>query len=161
MGELELIFDDKKNLEEIHISILEECRNIKTPKEMENYVLPLGAERFYPEPERIFHDTVPLPLDQLEKGRKKAVRQQDIILAMFREHPERGFTPWEINSEYSQASGGKSILIGSVRRSITDLTKEGRLRKGDHSDQMEEMHGVNNNRWRYNNEFIKPINPQK
>ena len=111
--------------------------------------------------ELVFHDTVGLPLEQLEKGRKKAVRQKDVILAMFRERPDRWFTPWEIHMDYQQASGGHNILITSVRRSITDLTKEGKLRKGGYSDQMEELHGVNNNRWRYNTEYIAPLNPKK
>jgi hypothetical protein len=52
-------------------------------------------------------------------------------------------------------------MITSVRRSITDLTKEGKLRKGDHSMQTEEMHGVNNNRWRYNTEYVKNINSKE
>jgi hypothetical protein len=109
------------------------------------------------EPELIFHDTVPVPAEQLEKYRKKAVRQKDIILALFRENPGRWFTPWEIERMYYVKSGGKHIFITSVRRSITDLTKENKLRKGGYSDQKEESFGVNNNRWRYNSGYIAPI----
>ena len=110
------------------------------------------------EPELEFHNTVPLPLETLEKYRKKAVRQKDIILAMFREDPDRWFTPWEIERMYYVKSGGEHIIITSVRRSITDLTKENKLRKGGYSDQKEEAFGVNNNRWRYNKDYLPNIN---
>ena len=108
--------------------------------------------------ELIFHDTVGLPTDQLEKGRKKAVRQKDIILAMFRDNPDMMFTPWDIERMYYISSGGQRIMITSVRRSITDLTKEGKLRKGDFSDQKEESFGANNNRWRFNKDYVRPLN---
>lgn len=111
--------------------------------------------------ELVFHDTVGLPDEQLEKGRKKAVRQKDVILAMFKYARGCWFTPWEIASKYPEASGGHSIMITSVRRSITDLTREGKLIKGDYSMQTEEMHGVNNNRWKYNTEYLPPLNPQR
>ncbi len=111
--------------------------------------------------ELIFHDTVPLPLEQLEKGRRKAIRQKDRILNIFRQYPETWFTPYEIHEIYERVY--RYILITSVRRSITDLTLEGtgRLRKGSIEDQVREKWGTNNNRWRYNPDFSPVLNPQK
>ena len=112
--------------------------------------------------ELIFHDTVPLPLEQLEKGRKKAVRQQDRILAIFREHSTMWMTPYQIQRIYENVFG--SILITSIRRSITDMTMRdgtGRLRKGTLADQVMEKWGTNNNRWKYNENYMPSINPQK
>jgi len=109
-----------------------------------------------------FHDTVPLPLEQLEKGRKRAVRQKDVILKLFRAHPHTWFTPYEIQAMYQVNFG--PILITSVRRSITDLTKEpvgGRLIKGSRDYQVQERFKTNNNRWKYNTEYIAPLNPKK
>jgi uncharacterized membrane protein YhiD involved in acid resistance len=109
--------------------------------------------------ELVFHDTVPLPLEQLEKGRKKAIRQQDKILTIFRSNPNRSFTPYQIQEIY-QMVYGENILITSVRRSITDLTNEGtgRLRKGEYGDQVKEKWNTNNNRWHFNPDFKPKLN---
>lgn len=157
----ELVFHDKGNLEEIHISILEECRNIKTPKEMENYVLPLGAERFYPEPERIFHNTVPIEESALPEAREKASVQKGILLDFFDQRFPMNFTPIEVWKAVNHITSGTSMLLTSVRRGITDLTKEGRLIKCDYSESRKGAYGALNRVWRYNNEYMKPINPQK
>lgn len=108
--------------------------------------------------ELIFHDTVPLPMEQLEKGRKKAVRQKDRVLAIFRQYPNTWFTPYEIQSIYQNVF--QPILITSVRRSITDLTLEGtgRLRKGDYNHQIKEKWNTNNNRWKFNPDYSETLN---
>ena len=118
--------------------------------------------------ELIFHDTVPLPLEQLEKGRKKAVRQKDIILHIFRFKPDTWMTPFDVKLRYDSIFNPEldefdkpRILITSVRRSITDLTKENRLIKGSRDKQRMEVYKVNNNRWRYNTDYVAPINPPK
>jgi hypothetical protein len=113
------------------------------------------------DPELIFHDTVSLPLEQLERGRKKAVRQKDRILNIFRQFATYWFTPYEIQEIYQRSYG--PILITSVRRSITDLTLEGtgRLRKGFRENQIREKWNTNNNRWCYNPDFSPVLNPKK
>jgi hypothetical protein len=120
----------------------------------------MGVHDIPLERELVFHDTISLPLEQLEKGRKKAVRQKDRILAIFRNHPELWFTPYQIQEIYEE-SFELPILITSVRRSITDLTMKdsGKLIKGGYGDQSKEKWGINNNRWRYNTEYVNPINP--
>jgi CHASE1-domain containing sensor protein len=56
---------------------------------------------------------------------------------------------------------GIPMLITSIRRSITDLTKEGKLIKCDYSDRKEGKYGTTNRTWRYNSEYIEPLNPKK
>jgi hypothetical protein len=114
---------------------------------------------FYDKAEMTFHDTVPLPLEQLEKGRKKAVRQKDQILKIFASHPSERFTPVHIHSIYEFQYG--NILITSVRRSISDLTKEGRLIKCQWSESKPGAYGKLNRCWKYNNEYLNRLNPQK
>lgn len=55
---------------------------------------------------------------------------------------------------------GYGILITSVRRSISDLTKEGKLIKCDYSDRREGAYKTANRVWRYNTSYVKPITPQ-
>lgn len=111
--------------------------------------------------ELIFHESIELPLGQLEKGRKKAVCQKDRILTIFRQNPLLWFTPYEIQQIYEELFC--PILITSVRRSITDLTLEGtgRIRKGCKEDQIKERWNTNNNRWKFNPDFAPCLNPKK
>ncbi len=110
----------------------------------------------YPEQrELVFHDTVGLPLEQLEKGRRKAVRQKDIILNIFRQFPNTWFTPYQIQQIYQE--NRESILITSVRRSITDLTKEEKLIKGSADKQVMEIYGVHNNQWKFSLEYTEGV----
>jgi hypothetical protein len=107
--------------------------------------------------ELIFHDTIPLPVEELEKHRKKAVRQKDIILHFFRQHPDRNFTPHEVHANIE----GDFMLITSVRRSITDLTKEGKLIKCDYDQRRDGVWKTTNRTWRYNKHYVAPLNPIK
>jgi hypothetical protein len=156
--ELELTFHDKENPEEIHLEILEECRSIKTPKEVDDFVLPVGAERFYPRPETVFHDTVPVPEEELKALRERAKIQKDIVLVLFNQYPDRNFTPFEMFQMIKDA-GGCAILT-SIRRSITDLTKEGRLIKCDYSESRAGEYGTLNRVWKFNKEYTPPLNPK-
>jgi hypothetical protein len=109
--------------------------------------------------ELVFHDTVPLPEEQLEKARTKAESQKEKILTIFRSNPNRWFTPYQVQEIY-QMVYDENILITSVRRSITDLTDGiiGQLRKGSHGDQVKEKWHTNNNRWKFNLEYVEPLN---
>jgi hypothetical protein len=109
------------------------------------------------EPELIFHDTVPIEEERLPWVRGKAVKQKELILEIFRFNFERNFTPNEVHNNVFASH----IILTSVRRSITDLTKEGRLNKCQWSESREGMYGKLNRTWRYNTEYVNPINPPK
>jgi hypothetical protein len=107
------------------------------------------------EPELIFHDTVPLPEEHLEKHRRNACIQRDEILGFFASHPNESFTPAEVWERHFLP-----LLLTSVRRSITDLTKEGRLIKCDYSESRKGQYGTLNRVWKYNTKYVPPITPQ-
>lgn len=73
-----------------------------------------------------FHNTLALkPSEKIDKE-VKALKLDDIVLRFFREHPHTLFTPWDVYRGL-----GEQFLIGSVRRSITNLTKTDDLIKTD------------------------------
>jgi hypothetical protein len=109
--------------------------------------------------ELIFHNSVPLPEEQLPQAREKASYQKGIVLDFFRRRFSMSFTP--VNVHEALESDGSLILLTSVRRSITDLTKEGRLIKCQWSESKPGAYGKLNRVWRYNSEFINRLNPQK
>jgi hypothetical protein len=109
--------------------------------------------------ELVFHDTVPLPEEQLPQAREKASHQKEIVLDFFRQRFSMSFTP--VNVHEALESDGSLILLTSVRRSITDLTKEGRLIKCQWSESKPGAYGKLNRTWKYAQNFINPINPQK
>jgi len=113
--------------------------------------------------ELVFHDTVPLPEEELPGAREKAKCQKDFILRIFKDHPEERFTPDEIQTAYHLRMRdlyeyGKEILLTSVRRSISDLTKENRLIKCQWNEGRQGAYGKYNRTWRYNTEYLKPLN---
>ena len=158
--EPELIFHEEDKDKDEHLSILEECRDIEVSKEMEDYRLPVGAERFFlKEGDRVFHDTVPLSEEQLPMARDTAARQNGIVLNFFRKRFAYKFTPAKVH-EILEAEGEK-IQLNSVRRSITNLTKANRLIKCSWDEREMGKFGKDNRCWKYNQSFINPINPQK
>jgi hypothetical protein len=134
MKELELVFDDD-------------------PQQMENQFQMM--RRF--ERDILFHDTVPLPEEQLPQARETAYHQKEMVLDFFRRRFSMSFTP--VNVHEALESDGSLILLTSVRRSITDLTKEGRLIKCQWSESKPGAYGKLNRCWRYNSEFINRLNP--
>jgi hypothetical protein len=103
--------------------------------------------------ELIFHDSVPLPEEQLGKARETAAKQKGIILDFFRKRFSMSFSPMEVHIQL-----GEHMLLTSVRRSITDLTKEGRLTKCQWSESKPGAYGKLNRTWKYRNDFIPPLN---
>lgn len=110
------------------------------------------------EPELTFHDTVPQPEEQLLKARETAVKQKEIILNLFTRCWYAKLTPHDV---HFLVNIKRNILLTSVRRSITDLTKEGKLIKCQWSDGRMGAYGKYNRAWRYNTEYIEPLNPKK
>jgi len=108
--------------------------------------------------ELVFHDTIPLEDEELKHARERASTQKDIVLSIFRDNALINFTPPEVLKILEES--GYKMLITSVRRSITDLTKEGRLRKCDYSERREGAYKTTNRTWKYNREYIAPLNPK-
>jgi hypothetical protein len=106
-----------------------------------------------------FHNTVPLEESALPEAREKASVQKGMVLDFFRRRFSMSFTP--VNVHEALESDGSLILLTSVRRSISDLTKEGRLIKCQWSESKPGAYGKLNRTWRYNKEFINRLNPQK
>ena len=114
--------------------------------------------------ELTFHNTVPLEEEQLPKARETAVKQKEMVLDFFRQRFSMNFTPAEVYKFFLTKCPEEvpfPPLLTSVRRSITDLTKEGRLIKCQWSESKPGAYGKLNRTWRYNAEFINRLNPQK
>jgi hypothetical protein len=109
--------------------------------------------------ELVFHDTVPIETELLEKHRKKAVRQKDQVLAFFRVYHPRNFTPSEMYE--LMRDSGHCVLITSIRRCITDLTKEGKLYKCMWSESRKGAYDTLNRTWKFNPDWMPRLNPQK
>ena len=77
---------------------------------------------------QVYFDTTHLPLGQLVEAITTAARQDEQVLAVFRAH--QVLTPSRCLQHLEAA--GVRILITSVRRSISTLTKAGAL---SHTDQ--------------------------
>ncbi len=107
-----------------------------------------GRER-----ELLYYDTVPLPDEQLIEARDSAKVQRGYILRFFKNHYDHNYTPLEV---YNYFRG--CLMLNSVRRTITCLTKEGRLIKCDWSERRMGGFGRDNRTWRYRRDYIKPIN---
>ncbi len=108
--------------------------------------------------ELIFHDSVPIEEENLQEAREKAVKQKGIVLDFFRKRFAYKFTPAKVHEilEYE----GEKMLLTSVRRSISNLTREGRLIKCSWDEREMGAYGVDNRTWKYNNEWIRPLYPK-
>ena len=73
-----------------------------------------------------FYNTIGLQGRDLFISQERAKRQDDIILQIFMEDGEE-MTPFEVGEVLQRQ--GYDYPITSVRRSITNLTKEGKLEK--------------------------------
>lgn len=110
--------------------------------------------------EMVFHNTVPFDAEELESVREKAEIQKARILEIFKTLKESWLTPHDVRAFYI-GYYEEEILITSVRRSITDLTKKdgtGRLIKGGREQRIKAETGATNNRWKFNNDYIPSIN---
>jgi hypothetical protein len=112
------------------------------------------------ERESTFHDTVPLAREDLIKAREKAKKQKERILLFFRENADKRFTPISV-ANWVQYLYNEQILLTSVRRSITDLTHEGKLIKCSWDESRKGAYGKLNRTWRYNTDYVEPLNKVK
>lgn len=74
---------------------------------------------------KVFYNTTDLSKEEIEKAILKANKQNAKILVFFKEHPDDDFTPYEVHQRIFDAN----TPIGSIRRSITNLTTWGLLIK--------------------------------
>jgi len=89
-----------------------------------------------------FYNTIYESGTSLTKLRRNAEAQQEKILWFFYINKGKSFIPFEIQKQVLPGAP-----ITSVRRAITNLTKEGQLSKTNF--QVEEQYGVKNFKWRY------------
>ena len=109
--------------------------------------------------ELIFHNTIPLSGEELKALRERAKAQKDVVLAFFKEQYPRNFTPAEVYEVLKDR--GSCAILTSIRRCISDLTKEGRLIKCMWSESRKGQYGTLNRCWKFNNDYMPPLNPRK
>lgn len=71
-----------------------------------------------------FYNTINAQGDELKQHEATAATQAEMILRIFKGHPDQDFTPCEIHNYFLDAP-----LLTSVRRSITNLTRGGHLER--------------------------------
>lgn len=87
----------------------------------------------------MFHNTVAEKGEDHRLHRAMTFRQEDEVLDFFRSFPMFPFTAYDVQEALP------SMLITSIRRSLTDLAKIGKLRK---VDSVKGPYGVRVFRWR-------------
>ena len=75
-----------------------------------------------------YYNTTHLTGFELKESRRKANTQEDRILTFFEKNADKAFSPEDIQIYCMMANRP----LTSVRRAITNLTKEGYLRKTSH-----------------------------
>lgn len=88
-----------------------------------------------------FHNTVPIEGNNLREAIKKADKQNDNILEWFQIYYALEFTPCEVHKVFKD-----TMLLTSVRRSITTLTNNGFLVKT--GNKKKGIYGVLTNTWK-------------
>lgn len=73
-----------------------------------------------------FYNTIGLQGKDLFSSQQRVKKQEDIILQIFAEDGEE-MTPFEVSRVLQQQ--GYDYPITSIRRAITDLTRDGKLEK--------------------------------
>ena len=91
-----------------------------------------------------FYNTINAKGRDLFTANQKALGQEDLILEIFRE-VQRELTPFEVDEKLRR--NGYVYPITSIRRSITNLTKSGRLEKT--SIRRRGEYGQMNYTWKY------------
>ena len=93
-----------------------------------------------------FHNTTDEA--NIEDMNARAETQEDKILAFFRKHPDRSFTPFQVHRIVLPGSP-----VTSIRRGITNLTEAGLLLKTDLK--VTEVYGMSNYTWRLNADYCQ------
>ena len=88
-----------------------------------------------------FHNTINLDSQRLKKAVQRSVTQDEKILAIFKNYPTKSLSPIEIHTYFK----GR-ILLTSVRRSITNMTRDNLLIKT--SKKIDGKYGMTNFTWK-------------
>lgn len=88
-----------------------------------------------------YHNTVPVHGEELERREVKARNQEAEVLGVITDRPDRHFTPFQIYKAL-----GEKWPITSIRRAMTNLTKQGKIYM---TGIMEDGgYGIKTNTWR-------------
>ena len=91
----------------------------------------------------LFHNTLPLRSEEYAAAESAAISQQERVLAVFSNHPASEFTPFEVQILAQM----QHCPITSVRRSISNLERDGKLIKT--GTMRMGLYGMKNNCWQY------------
>lgn len=94
-----------------------------------------------------YFNTTGLTGTELLLSNRKAEKQEEIILGIFKEHPRCKLTPFQ--AEERLRSKGHYYPITSIRRAMTNLTTSGKLIKSIR-DRVKGIYGKDNHVWQYN-----------
>lgn len=95
-----------------------------------------------------YHNPVNETLEQQIQSEQKAVNQEELVLDFFKKLPGHNFTPFQV-----QSVALPKVPITSVRRAITNLTKQGHLEKT--SIYQEGNYGKQNHTWKLKGIFTQ------
>ena len=79
------------------------------------------------EPELNFYNTTSLPAPELQAAEEAAKSQNALILQLFRDNPDKTFTPCEVHHDLGV--GKWNTPLTSIRRSMSTLDRLGLLVK--------------------------------
>jgi len=89
-----------------------------------------------------YYNTTHQKGETLQEAIRNAKYQDDKVLAFFKFHPNKSFTPFDVHYNVFE----ENTPLTSTRRSITNLTKSGKLEMT--SEQREGAYGKANYTWR-------------
>lgn len=101
------------------------------------------------DPRKRFHNTIDAEGEELRKREHTAKKQDYLILNVFKRHSQSRFTAFMVLDLLQMPDNKPKPPITSVRRAMTNLTKEGYLIKTQ--EQKEERYGVKNYLYTLNN----------
>lgn len=91
--------------------------------------------------QRTYHVQAHQTVAEVQAGETRAENQDAIVLEFFRSHPSEHFTPFEV---HRALGGGRDIWpLTSTRRSLTNLTSRGLLRRHDEDRRPGEFGALN------------------
>ena len=94
----------------------------------------------------MYFQTIPITKDERKEREIRTGTQNAKILQIFREYPDRMFTPFDIYRHYRNIGYEYNTPITSIRRAITTLTDMGYLEKC--ADTRAGEYGEKNHLWR-------------
>ena len=93
----------------------------------------------------IFYNTTELEGTELKEAKIRAGTQNDRVLKVFRDNPDKAFSPTEVH----QLTNRWNTPLTSIRRAITTLTALGYLERTD--EKRPGWYGMNNYCWKLRN----------